>query len=267
MRYLTTGFLPLFVFWVAVNTTPPAWAEENKTTAGAAEKERRLEFYAETGYQTFNFQLPEKLEFTPAHRHDFNPGPSGGYQAPLSPATVNTVGFGLNMHLRCLPKLSLGVKVTVPLFSHDWQTGKFVTRRPYPLFNPTGIASPLVPLGYAYTRISELSPRGEFRVARDWLSLENKKPALKTGFKYARQYLKIEQGWDRFQRREVFQETGGSGGLWGGFVDFSLPLSDDGLWRFKAGLEYDRGTINYGSFGRKPAHTVAYHYFGLEKRF
>lgn len=180
--------------------------------------------------------LPDDLEFTPTHPADVDAvRPPRSQPTPLAGrhwhmgirlgATVRPFPF------RVLKNIALGYGATFFVYgdriSNDFREGTWLSRMPYayficggPAFLPTFLRS--CEEAYTYTVVDSISPfqdlRASYRfaVASDPRGEEannwwGQRVEIEAGVKYSVKKVTVRQGWDRYDRDEVFRRVQGRG--------------------------------------------------------
>ena len=198
-----------------------------------------FEPYGEIGVLIVKVDLPQQLELTPTHPADVDESrPPRSQETPLGIDNMLALGLGFNIMPLKLKYLKIGYRVTFLLVSNDFRTGSFSVHKPYKFFIGSEEA-------YTYTRIDGLGPISEFR-ATYTIVVVRPKLELDLGAKYSFYNLTVKQGWDRFDRDEVFQISDGR-------VRSLLPIiraSLEGDNGFRFGLEFEGGRIKFSNISK-----------------
>lgn len=231
----------------------------------AEQKERKnwptaVEIFANYKFNRPIIDYPSDLFFTPAYRAG-----QGQVAAVVPPFGSNWAGdMSLGLNVRPFPRFFLnnvvaGFDENFSILDNGFRGGKLWNRAQFANGEDA----------FTYTRVSKYGPFPDFRVgysiplSRD----ENGEALIEIGGKYTLLHgIEVTQGYDTFDRDEVYRKTLGNGRARGGYACFKIGIPKE--FRVRFGIEYEKGSVQFQGFaGKRSFSQLTIGIIGVERSF
>lgn len=237
-------FIIFFAILIFVTADLSAQDQPQKTGDQFPLKPKMFSFSAALEYQRFNFGFPDSLIFTPTHPNDvdvFRPPRSQAMPIPAGFLQSGSVGMTVRpLRAKYLYPLGLGVKKTFSFpGQNSFRDGGLMNRLLYQYFIGGEEA-------YTYARVSHLGST-QFNATYQFLGLPKDQPDkifyLEIGAKRSFSKVDVTQGWDRYNRDEVWRVNNYRIRSWGGTL--GIGFGDYKSFKMKIALEIERAQMNF----------------------
>lgn len=238
----------------------------------------KLSLYLEFGRINPGINFPRELIHTPTHPNDL--GPNRPPRSQLTPLKKNGVPiWGPGVSIRPFSGKASGLTLVwhlaMPMVSNNFRGGDLANHQPYAFFIPNEKPAPGFPPipsseeAYTYSRVSRLNPIPKFGLM---YNLEPRNESeffnLKLGAVCSMYGLTVTQGWDRYNRDEVFNKTSGFGKACGFSGIFKVFLDENSKWVFRIRFEIQKGSMKFSNIpGRHNMLIVNPFSFGFGREF
>lgn len=206
------------------------------------------------------FPLADELVLTPTHPDDVDsrrPPRSQPTEVGSDWAAAGSIGMALRpLPTMVLRRLGIGYRLLFTQRHNSFRGGKFSTRLPYSSFicGSGSFGFRQCEEAYTYTRISRLAATSELRLTYHFPFLPrcgaDKNVAIEVGAKRTFQSFSVTQGWDRYDKDQVYRTTALKPKGWGGI--FAVSFGENvGKARVRLGVDVDLVTMP--AYGASPA--------------
>jgi hypothetical protein len=236
-------------------------------------KPRTVSFVGGLEYHRVDLTLPEPLISTPTHPDDVDASrPPRSQTTPISGGKLVPAGSaGVKLRpirVKYLYPLAFGLTRTYFSVNNNFREGTLMARLPYQYFICGRIAGvlPVCEEAYTYARVSRFGPRNQFNIRYQFLALPRNQPDkqffLEIGGHKSLSRVGVTQGWDRYNKDEVWRTSNGKTSSWGG--SFGIGIGDDPTVYGKFAIEVERSRIVFPGLPARYFWTVSFKVVSFE---